>query len=104
MAKQLVTDQLWAWAAPRPSAAPLHPKEAAPRARAVWTGRLFVRKTGIPWEDWPLEMRVVEIRSATVWRGERCDEPIEHVVTARPAYAPDRHCALRVFGIGRLCD
>jgi hypothetical protein len=30
------------------------------------------------------------------------DELIEHIVRSGPSYAPDRHCALRVFGIGRL--
>lgn len=58
MAKQLVTDELWAVVAPLlPPAAP-HPKGGRPRVddRAALTGILFVLRSGIPWEMLPAEM------------------------------------------------
>jgi transposase len=58
MAKPLVTDELWE------VIKPLLPQRRVPRGRgrpplpdrAVFTGMLFVLKTGIPWEDLPKEM------------------------------------------------
>jgi transposase len=58
MPKLLVTDELWALVEPLlPSESP-KPKGGRPRMpdRAVFTGILFVLKTGIPWEMLPQEM------------------------------------------------
>lgn len=58
MAKPLLTDELWAViesCLPPPKA---HPKGGRPLVpdRQALKGILFVLKTGIPWEDLPLEM------------------------------------------------
>jgi transposase len=58
MAKQLVSDELWAVVEPLlPKESP-KPKGGRPRVpdRAALTGILFVLKTGIPWEYLPQEM------------------------------------------------
>src|SRR5688500_8138164 len=58
MAKQLVSDELWAVVEPLlPKESP-KPKGGRPRVpdRAALTGILFVLKTGIPWEYLPKEM------------------------------------------------
>jgi transposase len=58
MAKQLVSDELWAVIAPLLPPAPPRPQGGRPRLsdRAVLTGILFVLKTGIQWEWLPQEM------------------------------------------------
>jgi transposase len=58
MAKQLVSDQLWARVASCLPAPPSHAKGGRPRIpdRAALTGIIFVLKTGIQWEDLPQEM------------------------------------------------
>ena len=58
MAKQLVSDELWAIIKPLLPPAPPRPKRGRPRLpdRAVLTGILFVLKTGIQWEWLPQEM------------------------------------------------
>ena len=58
MAKQLVTDELWAIIEPLLPKEPPKPKGGRPRVpdRAALTGILFVLKTGIPWEYLPREM------------------------------------------------
>lgn len=58
MAKQLVSDKLWAVLAPLIPPAPPRPKGGRPRIpdRAALTGILFVLKTGIQWEWLPQEM------------------------------------------------
>lgn len=58
MAKQLVTDDLWAVVAPLLPPASPHPKGGRPSVddRAALTGILFVLRSGIPWEMLPTEM------------------------------------------------
>jgi transposase len=58
MAKQLVTDELWAIIAPLLPKEPAKPKGGRPRVpdRAALTGIIFVLKTGVPWEYLPREM------------------------------------------------
>jgi transposase len=58
MAKQLVSDELWASFAPLLPPAPPRPKGGRPRIsdRAALAGILFVLKTGIQWEWLPREM------------------------------------------------
>jgi transposase len=58
MAKQLVSDELWAVIEPLLPAESKKRKGGRPRLpnRAVLTGILFVLSTGIPWEALPPEM------------------------------------------------
>jgi len=59
MAKQLISDELWAAVEPLLPAKPAHPKGGHPFTvpdRAALGGIVFVLKTGIPWEYVPLEM------------------------------------------------
>jgi len=58
MAKQLVTDELWAVIAPLLPAEPAKPKGGRPRLddRKALIGIIFVLKSGIPWEMLPQEM------------------------------------------------
>ena len=58
MAKQLVSDELWAVIEPVLPAEGEKPKGGRPRVpnRAVLTGILFVLSTGMPWELLPPEM------------------------------------------------
>ncbi len=79
MAAPLVTDELWAVAAPLLPPEPPKPKGGRPRVddRACLTGILFVLKSGIPWEMLPQEMgcgsgmtcwrRLREWQEAGVW-------------------------------------
>lgn len=79
MAKQLVSDELWAMVAPVLPPPPSHAKGGRPRIldRAALTGIIFVLKTGIQWEDLPQEMgcgcgmtcwrRLHEWQAAGVW-------------------------------------
>jgi transposase len=78
MSKLLVTDDLWEVVEPLlPEHGP-SPKGGHPRTpdRVCLTGILFVLKTGLPWEDFPVEMgccgmtlwnRLDEWRQAGVW-------------------------------------
>src|SRR5438067_1713720 len=58
MARQLVSDKLWALVTPLLPPAPARPKGGRPRIpnRAALTGIIFVLKSGIPWEMLPHEM------------------------------------------------
>jgi transposase len=58
MAKPLLPDDLWNLIEPVLPPHPPSPKGGRPRVpdRACLTGILFVLKTGLPWEDLPLEM------------------------------------------------
>ena len=58
MAKQLVSDGLWAVIVPLLPPVPAYPKGGRPRVddRAALTGILFVLRSGIPWEMLPAEM------------------------------------------------
>jgi transposase len=58
MAKPLLTDELWAIIKPILPVWTPSPKGGRPRLgdREALTGILFVLKTGIPWEDLPIEM------------------------------------------------
>jgi transposase len=58
MAKQLVSDELWAVVAPHLPPSPSHAKGGRPRIpdRAALAGIIFVLKTGMQWEDLPQEM------------------------------------------------
>jgi len=60
MAKPLLDDELWALVAPLlpppPPRRKDHPGRKRLDDRRVFTGILFVLKTGIPWEDLPQEM------------------------------------------------
>src|SRR3982751_737571 len=58
MAKELVTDELWAAVEPLLPEEPPKPNGGRPRIddRKVLTGILFVLKSGIPWEMLPQEM------------------------------------------------
>jgi transposase len=58
MSKPLVSDDLWAIVSPLLPAEPPKPKGGRPRVpdRACLTGIIFVLKTGIGWEDLPVEM------------------------------------------------
>ncbi len=56
MAKQVVSDELWAVIEPLLPTRPAHPKGGHPFTvpdRAALTGIIFVLKTGIPWEYLP---------------------------------------------------
>lgn len=68
MSKPLVSDDLWAIVSPLLPAEPPKPKGGRPRVpdRACLTGILFVLKTGIPWEDLPVEMGCGS--GVTCWR------------------------------------
>jgi transposase len=80
MAKQLVSDELWAAIAPLLPPEPPKPKGGRPRLddRAALTGILFVLKSGIPWEMLPQEMgcgsgmtcwrRLRDWQAAGVWQ------------------------------------
>jgi transposase len=79
MAKELVTDELWAAVEPLLPEEPPKPKGGRPRIddRAALSGILFVLKSGIPWEMLPQEMgcgsgmtcwrRLKEWQEAGVW-------------------------------------
>jgi transposase len=58
MAKELISDELWAVIEPLLPPEPPKPKGGRPRMsdRRALTGILFVLKTGIPWEYLPQEM------------------------------------------------
>ena len=59
MAKPLVPDELWAIVEPeipKPERNFWHPGRKRIDDRAVFTGIIFVLKTGIPWEELPQEM------------------------------------------------
>src|SRR5512138_2204080 len=58
MAKPILTDDLWQTVEPLLPKEQPKPKGGRPRlpARAVFTGILFVLRTGIPWEMLPQEM------------------------------------------------
>ena len=58
MAKQLVTDELWAVIEPLLPPESAKPKGGRPRVdnRRALTGIVFVLKSGIPWEMLPQEM------------------------------------------------
>jgi|SRR5581483_7167424 len=67
MAKQLVSDELWAAVEPllppgRPAGGPGHPRVPD---RVALTGIVFVLKTGIPWEYFPQELGCCGM---TLWR------------------------------------
>ena len=80
MAKELVSDELWAVI--EPLLPPARPKSKGGRPRMAdrkcLTGILFVLKTGMAWEDLPQEMgcgsgmtcwrRLQEWQAAKVWR------------------------------------
>lgn len=68
MSKPLVSDDLWAIVEPLVPAEVPKPKGGRPRVpdRACLTGILFVLKTGIPWEDLPVEMGCGS--GVTCWR------------------------------------
>src|SRR5687767_7636759 len=80
MAKQLVSDELWAVVEPLLPKEPPKPKGGRPRVpdRAALTGIIFVLRTGIPWEYLPREMgcgsgmtcwrRLRDWERAGVWR------------------------------------
>ena len=80
MAKELVSDELWAVIEPLLPAEPPKPKGGRPRLsnRKCLTGILFVLRTGIGWEDLPQEMgcgsgmtcwrRLQEWQAAGVWQ------------------------------------
>jgi transposase len=79
MAKQLITDELWAVIEPLLPPAPEKPRGGRPRVpdRDVLRGILFVLSTGLPWEYLPPEMgcgsgmtcwrRLKEWHEAGVW-------------------------------------
>src|SRR5438094_7703219 len=59
MAKQLVSDELWAEVEPLLPPRPTHPKGGRPFTvpdRAALSGIVFVLRTGLPWEYLPREM------------------------------------------------
>lgn len=58
MSKRLVEDDLWAVIEPLLPPHPLRPAGGKPPVpdRVCLTGILFVLKTGIAWEDFPIEM------------------------------------------------
>jgi transposase len=80
MAKQLVSDELWAVVRPLLPPAPARPKGGRPRIadRAALTGILFVLRSGIPWELLPAELgcgsgmtcwrRLRDWQAAGLWR------------------------------------
>ncbi len=79
MAKELVSDELWAVIEPLLPPEPPKTKGGRPRVsnRKCLTGILFVLKTGVPWEDLPQEMgcgsgmtcwrRLQDWQAAGVW-------------------------------------
>lgn len=68
MSKPLVSDDLWAIVSPLLPTEPPKPKGGRPRVpdRACLTGIIFVLKTGIGWEDLPVEMGCGS--GVTCWR------------------------------------
>ena len=80
MAKQLITDELWAVIEPLLPPEPEKPRGGRPRVpdRNVLRGILFVLSTGLPWEYLPPEMgcgsgmtcwrRLKEWHEAGVWK------------------------------------
>ena len=80
MAKELVSDELWAVIEPLLPPDPPRPKGGRKRLpnRQVFTGILFVLKTGMGWEDLPPEMgcgsgmtcwrRLRDWQTAGVWQ------------------------------------
>jgi transposase len=80
MAKQLITDELWAVIEPLLPPEPERPRGGRPRIlnRDVLRGILFVLATGLPWEYLPPEMgcgsgmtcwrRLKEWHEARVWQ------------------------------------
>lgn len=68
MSKPLVSDDLWAIVEPLLPAEPPKPTGGRPRVpdRACLTGIIFVLKTGIGWEDLPVEMGCGS--GVTCWR------------------------------------
>lgn len=80
MARKLVSDELWARVEPLIPVVTPSPRGGRPRVsdRACFTGIVFVLKTGIAWEDLPVEMgcgcgmtcwrRLRDWRVAGVWR------------------------------------
>jgi transposase len=58
MAKPILSDELWAVIEPLLPPVPVSPKGGRPRVpnRAVLTGILFVLKTGMAWDQLPLEL------------------------------------------------
>jgi transposase len=80
MAKEILSDELWAVLEPLVPAPPPRPKGGRRRIpnRATLTGILFVLKSGIPWEVLPPEMgcgsgmtcwrRLAEWQAAGVWQ------------------------------------
>ncbi len=79
MAKEILTEELWAVMEPLLPPPLARPKGGRPRIpdRAVLTGIIFVLKTGLAWEDLPQEMgcgsgmtcwrRLREWQAAGVW-------------------------------------
>jgi len=72
MAKQLVSDELWAVVERLLPAAPAYPKGGRPRVadRAALTGILFVLRSGLPWEMLPAEMGCGSAAGRRVERGQ----------------------------------
>ena len=68
MSKPLVSDELWAVAAPLLPLEPPKPKGGRPRVsdRAALSGIIFVLKSGIPWEMLPPELGCGS--GVTCWR------------------------------------
>ena len=68
MAKQLVSDELWAIVEPLLPPTPPRPNGGRPRVpdRACLTGILFVLRSGIPWEMLPRELGCGS--GVTCWR------------------------------------
>jgi transposase len=68
MATPRLADELWAVIEPLLPPVPVSPHGGRPRVshRAVLTGLLFVLKTGLPWEQLPLELDCGSGR--TCWR------------------------------------
>lgn len=93
MARQLVSDELWAIVEPLLPPDPPKPKGGRPRveSRKALTGILFVLRTGLPWEYLPQEMgcgsgvtcwrRLREWQEAGVW------ERLHQVLLDRLGYA-----------------
>ena len=80
MAKQMVSDELWAVVNPLLPTPPARPRGGRPRVanRAALTGILFVLRSGLPWELLPAELgcgsgmtcwrRLREWQEAGVWQ------------------------------------
>ena len=71
MSKPLVSEELWAAVAPLLPPEPAKPKGGRPRVpdRAALAGILFVLKTGIQWQELPVEMGCGS--GSTCWRRRR---------------------------------